>query len=85
MKSFQHEISNNPGRPENIVGMLVREASKAKSEVILECDGKTGDAKRLFSVKGMNIQNGDNIAVLIEGEDETQTAESLEKFFHENL
>lgn len=85
MKSFQVEITGDVGLKDNAVGMLVREASKSKSEVILECNGKTGDAKRLFSVKGMNIQKGDNIAVLIEGEDETNTAESLEKFFHNNL
>lgn len=85
MKSFQFEISSAVGTADNAVGMLVREASKSKSEVVLECNGKTGDAKRLFSVKGMNLKQGDNIAVLIEGEDESHTAEALENFFRENL
>lgn len=85
MKSFQYEISSAISLEDSAVGHLVREASKSKSDVILECNGKTGDAKRLFSVKGMNIQKGDNIAVLIEGEDETNTAESLERFFHSFL
>ena len=85
MKSFQYEISGKSGMVDNTVGLLVREAIKAKSDVILECNGKTGDAKRLFSVKSMDIQKGDNVAVLIEGEDETPTAEALEKFFYENL
>lgn len=85
MKSFQYEIRGAIGLEDTTAGLLVREASKSKSEVVLECNGKTGDAKRLFSVKNMNIQKGDNIAVLIEGNDETPTAESLEKFFHDYL
>ena len=85
MKSFQYEITNSIGMSDNAVGMLVREASKTNSEVVLECNGRTGNAKRLFSVKGMNIKSGDNVAVLVEGDDETRTAENLEKFFHENL
>lgn len=85
MKSFQYEISNAAGMAENTAGLLVKEATKSKSTVILECNGKTGDAKRIFSVKGMDIQAGDNVAVLIEGEDETQTAETIENFFYSNL
>lgn len=85
MKSFQYEITNAAGMAENAVGLLVKEATKSKSTVILECNGKTGDAKRIFSVKGMDLQSGDNVAVLIDGEDETQTAETLETFFHSNL
>lgn len=85
MKSFQYKISTTVGMSDNVAGMLVREASRVKSEVILECNGNTSDAKRIFSVRGMNIKSGDDLAVLIEGEDETDAAFALEKFFHDNL
>ncbi|MCL2719190.1 MAG: HPr family phosphocarrier protein [Lachnospiraceae bacterium] len=85
MKSFQYKITSVIEVDDNLAALLVRETSPAKSEVILECNGKTGDAKCLFSIKEMKIKNGDDVAVLIEGEDETETAENLEKFFHKNL
>lgn len=85
MKSFEYQIRENTGVSDRIAGLLVREAMKAISTVMVACNGKIGDAKRLFSVMAMHIQKGDKVSLLIEGEDEEKAALTLERFLHENL
>lgn len=85
MKEFTYTVKDPIGIHARPAGLLVRNAAAFSSEVSLECGGKTADAKRLFSIMGLGVKNGDTITVKTEGKDETEAAELLRKFFEENL
>ena len=68
----------------NIVGfharpaaLLVAQAAKSKSKVMILFNDKTINAKSMLSVLGGGIRNGSRIMVTADGEDEMQTLETL--------
>ncbi len=68
----------------NIVGfharpaaLLVAQATKSKSKVMILFNGKTINAKSMLSVMGGGIRNGSRIMVTADGEDEMQTLDTL--------
>lgn len=85
MKSFQYVITDSEGIHARPAGMFVKEAGKFQSSINISCHGKTGDAKRIFSVMGLAVKSGEEITVTCEGADEQEAATSLESFFKENL
>ena len=48
MKSFQYTITDEVGIHARPAGMLVKEAKKYASEVIIRCGGKQADARKLM-------------------------------------
>lgn len=85
MKEFICEIKDPVGIHARPAGLLVREASKFKSKITLEKEGKEADAKKLFSVMSLAAKCDDRITVKIEGEDEELAAEKIRSFFSENF
>ena len=85
MRSFKYVITDEAGIHARPAGMLAKQARKTMSEVIVSGNGKSADAAKLMSVMGLGIKKGMEVEVTIEGEDEEQAAEQLEKFFRENL
>lgn len=85
MKEFNYTIKDPEGIHARPAGLLVKEASKYSSAISIEKADKKGDAKRIFSVMSLGIKNADSVKVTIEGDDESEAAEALEKFFSENL
>ena len=68
----------------NIVGfharpaaLLVAQAVKSKSKVMILFNGKTINAKSMLSVLGGGIRNGSLIMVTADGEDEKETLDTL--------
>ncbi len=85
MKKFDYIITDELGIHARPAGMLVKEAAKYEADVTLECNGKSGDAKRIFTVMGMGIKQKDSVTVSISGVDEEKAASALEDFFKTNL
>ena len=46
---------------------------------------KTVDAKRMIAVMSLNAKKGDNLEIVINGEDETKAYEKLFNLFKENI
>ena len=67
MREFKYTITDPDGVHARPAGMLVREAVKYQSSITLEKDGKSGDAKRIFSVMGLGARLGQTVSVKIEG------------------
>ena len=68
----------------NIVGfharpaaLLVAQAAKSKSKVMILFNDKTINAKSMLSVLGGGIRNGSRIMVTADGEDEKETLDTL--------
>ncbi len=85
MREFKYTITDPDGVHARPAGMLVREAVKYQSSITLEKDGKSGDAKRIFSVMGLGALPGQTVSVKVEGADEELAAEAIEQFFKSNL
>lgn len=85
MKEFTYIITDSDGIHARPAGLLVKEAGKYKSDIILRLGEKEGDAKRIFSVMSLGVKCGQKIGVTIAGEDEDLAARAMEEFLKENL
>ena len=85
MKEFNYKITDNLGIHARPAGLLVKETSKFDSSVTIEYNGKTGDAKKIFSLMSLGVKCGNTVTVKIDGTDENGAAGELENFFKNNL
>ncbi len=85
MKEFSYEIKDEVGIHARPAGVLVKEAKKCESKIVLSCNGKEAEATKLMAVMGMGVKCGDTVNVKIDGSDEDAAYEKLTKFFQENL
>lgn len=85
MKEFKFTVKDELGIHARPAGKLVKEAACFESEITIENRGKTGDAKRIFSVMGLGVRCADVITVRIEGKDEDEAKERILAFLEENL
>lgn len=85
MKEFKYVITDPEGIHARPAGVLVKEAAKFTSKVIIAKDGKEVDAKRILGLMGLGVKCGQEIVLKTEGEDEDAAIEALGKFLEENL
>lgn len=85
MKEFNYVLTDENGIHARPAGILVKEASKFKSEVKISKGDKVADARRIFSLMGLGAKKGDELHISISGEDEEEVSQKLEKFFSENF
>lgn len=85
MRTFEYTIKDAVGIHARPAGMLVNAIKPFESEVIIDRNGKSVDAKRLMALMGLGVKCGDTIKVTVNGADEDAAAEALEKFLTENL
>ncbi|MGN0613007.1 MAG: HPr family phosphocarrier protein [Porcipelethomonas sp.] len=85
MKTITYTITDKLGIHARPAGMLVKEAKKFKSEIMIEKDGKSVNATRLMALMGLGIKCGETITVTVNGEDEDNAAASIEKFLNDNV
>ena len=65
------------GRP---IALLVQEASQYSSSVYIQVDGKKINAKSIMGMMSLALQEGDEVTVVAEGEDEEKAAEGIKTF-----
>lgn len=85
MRKFKYVVTDPKGIHARPAGLVVKQASGYKSDIIIKKGGRTADAKRIFSVMGLGIKCGEEISFVIDGEDEEVSAKQLEAFIKENL
>lgn len=85
MKSFRYKVTEPEGLNFRQAGLLLKEAMQFSSSVSIDYKESMGDAKRLFSMAGLGISQGDEIVVEAEGEDEARAAVQLSAFFAQFL
>lgn len=85
MKEFKFTIKDEAGIHARPAGLLVKAAGEFASTITIEKDGKSADAKRIFGLMGLGAKCGDVLTVTVDGADEVQAAEALEKFMNENM
>ena len=85
MKTFNYVITDEVGIHARPAGMLVKEAKKYESSVMIKKGEKKADAKKLMVLMGLGVKCGEEVTVEVEGADEEKAYEAMETFFKENL
>jgi len=85
MKNFSYTVKDEVGIHARPAGMLVKEAKKYSSKIVLSKDGKTAEAGKLMAVMGLGVKCGQTVEVEITGEDEEIAYEALREFFEKTL
>lgn len=85
MKTFGYTITDEVGIHARPAGLLVKEAGKFKSSVIVKANGKSADATRLMALMALGIKCGQQVEVSVDGDDEEEAFVSVKKFFERNL
>lgn len=85
MKKFEYVIKDELGIHARPAGVLVKEAKKYESKIVIEKEGKTAEATKLMAVMGMGIKCGQKVNIEISGSDEETAYNAIKNFFEENL
>ena len=85
MQTFMYTIKVPVGLHARHAGLLVKEASRYRSDITVSFGDKTADAKRILGLMGLGIRLGDVIKVTVEGEDEDIAALKLKSFIWQNF
>lgn len=85
MKSFDYTITDEVGIHARPAGVLVKEAKKYESKIVVKLGGKTAEATKLMAIMGMGVKKGDTVTVEIDGADEDTAVNEIKAFFESNL
>ena len=85
MKTFEYTIKDEVGIHARPAGMLVKEAKKYSSKVVVSKDGKSAEATKLMALMGLSVKCGQTVKVEVSGEDEETAVEAMKLFFENNL
>lgn len=85
MKSFTYTIKDEIGIHARPAGLLVKEAKKFSSRITINKAEKSAEATKLMAVMALGVKCGQEIQVVIEGEDEDAAYNSIKAFFEANL
>jgi len=78
MRTIHHTVNDPNGIHARPAGILVNTAKQFDSEINLVFGDKVASLKRIFSVMGMALKEGDKFIIEISGTDEDASAEALE-------
>lgn len=85
MKKFQYVVQNPIGLHARPASDLIMKARIYDSSITLVKGNKMANPKSLLSILGLNVNQGDEIVVLAEGDDEDEAIAGLREFFEGNL
>lgn len=85
MKNFEYVIRDEVGIHARPAGLLVKEAKKYESKIVISKDGKKAEATKLMALMGLGVKCGDTVTVEVEGADEDTAFEAVKAFFETNL
>lgn len=85
MQKFSYVITDAVGIHARPAGLLVKEAKKYESKILIVKDGKSAAATKLMAVMGLGVKCGDTVEVEVEGTDEAAACEGMKAFFESNL
>ena len=85
MRSFVYVITDRVGIHARPAGMLVKEAQKYRSEILVSKGEKEADAKNLMQIMSLGAKCGDEISVTVSGEDEEEASAAVESVLREKL
>ncbi len=85
MKQFDFVVQTSVGIHARPAMMLVNIARKFQSDIKVSYNGNTGDAKNIISLLMLHANQGAEVVFLINGPDEEQAYQQIQKFCKVNL
>lgn len=85
MKEFNYVITDAVGIHARPAGLLVKEAKKYESKIVISKEGKSAEATKLMAVMSLGVKCGETVKVEVTGADEDTAYEGMVAFFKENL
>ncbi|MCF7886370.1 MAG: HPr family phosphocarrier protein [Candidatus Marinimicrobia bacterium] len=79
MEKKKLEITNKYGLHSRPASELVKVASKYDSEITLSYNGQEANAKSILGIMVLAIEPGAEIELVVDGEDEEEALQALEK------
>lgn len=70
-------VKNKVGLHARPAAIFVQEATRFKSKISIECDGKKADGKSILQVLSLGVKCGNVITIRADGEDEDAAIEKL--------
>ena len=84
MKTKAIRIQLEGGLDARPVALLVQEASKYESKIYMSSEDKKVNAKSIMGMMTLALNNGEELIVTAEGEDEDVAVDNIEKFLTGN-
>lgn len=84
MREFTYTIVDPVGMHARPAGLLAKKASEFESKITVIKGAKRADTRRLMMLMALGVKCGDAIIVQIEGVDEDEAAEKIEKYLIDN-
>jgi len=85
MKEFKYVITDEVGIHARPAGLLVKEAKKYASDIVIAKGDKSAKATSLMKLMGMGVVKGDEVTITVEGDDEDAAAAAIEAFMKANF
>lgn len=85
VKSFKHNIKDELGLHARPASVLVTEAKKYNSKIIVTSKDKTVDATSMIYLMTMAVKHGEEITIDIEGDDEEAAYAGLKALCQERI
>lgn len=85
MLSFDYVVTDEVGIHARPAGLLVKEAQKYESRIVIKKEEKAVEATKLMAVMGLGVKCGQNVEVEIDGADEDVAYKGMKAFFEANL
>lgn len=85
MKELIHVINDPAGLHARPAGILVKTVKTFSSSVSLEYKEKTVDARKLFAVMSLAVPAGEQIKIIVEGENEDAEFEAIKAVLSQHL
>lgn len=80
MTKKQITIQLSGGLEARPVALLVQVASQYVSEIHLESEGKTVNAKSIMGMMTLGLASGENVVVTADGADEVEAVQHIEEY-----
>ncbi len=74
------QIKLETGLQARAIALLVQEASKYESVIHIQAGMKTVNAKSIMGMMSLSVDNGEELVVSANGEDEQNAVEGIERF-----
>ena len=85
MVEIKYTLTGSEGLHARPAGNFTRKAQSYAEKITVAKNEKKADAKRLFSVINLQINQGDEIVITVEGNDEEKVAEEIKDYCVSNL
>jgi phosphocarrier protein HPr len=85
VKSFDYVIKDKNGIHARPIGLLVKEAYKYKSKILIKANGKTSEAKKIMEIMSMDVKWKDTVTIQVIGDDEDDVCAKMKEFLEQNL